>query len=250
MYRTLCLLMVCTLSFLVGCEENTLGPKPSNPSNPSDPSKVSGKSDSPTDATPAIATPFFPIKDPVHKIPPKPFKNHWSTLKPGAAKKAKLNAFFSRNARRINLDKLMRSIPYLFGVTWKHRNGQNMFTRLKLTLGGADYISLGKNNDDMTKLFMKLMDDMATNVCKQAIPADYKRATNARKFVRFENDVNANLRFIRLKFHAVYVPKTSTQGIAKLRVLYDKVLAKTKSKSKAWELICIATLTSPEFYAY
>lgn len=244
MTRISLLALACMLSLLVGCENSTPQQDKGKASTPSSPST---QTDSPNQDIGL----YSPINEAVKRIPPKPFSNHWGPVKPGPSKKVGLAAFFSRKARRVSLEKLKRSVPFLLGgVTWRHRNGQNMFDQLKLTLGGADYIALGKNNDDVTKLFLKLMDDMAMNVCKNAIAADYKKAANVRNFVRFESDVNANLRFIRLKFHAIYVPKTSTQGITKLRALYDKVLAKTKSQAKAWELICIATLTSPEFYAY
>lgn len=237
---------------LVGCllGLSACEPKPTTVSKNDATKPVQGQSPNPkTDLKDAFAA--HPINEAVKTIPPKPFKNHWDSLSPNKSKKVGLHAFLRRIPRRVNLDKLKRSVPYLMGgITWRHRNGQNMFDRLKLTLGGADYISLGKNNDDVTKLFMKLMDDMAMNVCKNAIPADMKKDENKRAFVRFDKDVNKTLRFIRLKFHAVYVPPTSTDGIAKLRKLYDNVFNKTKNAATAWQLVCIATLTSPEFYVY
>lgn len=190
----------------------------------------------------------------VKTIPPKSFHNHWGATQPGAKKKVDLNAFYSRGARRISLKKLRDTIPFLLGgITWQDSRKRNMFDVYALTLGRANYLQLNKNNDSVTKLFMKLMDDMAMNVCKRVIAADYaKKTVSQRVFVRNETDIYANLRFIRLKFHGIYVPASSQTSLDKLKALYDATYAKaTKDKAKkAWELVCIATLTSPEFYTY
>lgn|GEM_PF-996544 len=203
---------------------------------------------------------FFPYNNPsVKEVPPKPFTNHWTPATAQKPKKAPLQVFLSRTARRMSLDKLKATIPYLFGgITWTDSRNRNMFDQLSLTLGKADYIEVTKNNNEVTKLFMKLMDDMATNVCKKVIPADAKKAESARDFARFGSDVNKALRFIRLKFHGVFVASNSTAEIQQLRDLYNKVLAAAKKKGlntaqatdKAWELVCIATITSPEFFIY
>jgi hypothetical protein len=243
------LMAAFALVFFAACDEtNQPGSSKINPAgNSSNTNKDSTSSTAP--ANDPFAT--HQINSSVRTIPPKPFRNHWTPTKPSATKNTELQVFLSRKGRRISIDKLRASIPYLFGgITWTDTANRNMFDRLALTLGRADYVALNKNNDDVTKMFMKLMDDMAMNVCKKAIAADLKLAEAQRKFIRFDKDINKTLRYVRLKFHAINVPQTSTDGIKNLRSLYDKAIAKKVSRQKAWELVCIATLTSPEFYVY
>jgi hypothetical protein len=98
---------------------------------------------------------------------------------------------------------------------------------------------------------MKFMDDMASYVCSKAVEADLKNPDNTtRTVVRHPNDAEQTLRFLRLKFHAVFVPKDSTKGIEKLRKLHDAIMTKTSSETKAWTGVCIAMLASPDFFAY
>ena len=160
-----------------------------------------------------------------------------------------------RNARRLSIDNLRRSIPLLFGgITWTGRvQNQEVaaFDRLSLTLGEADYIQVTENNVTPNPLFSKFMDDMAGQVCGKAVARDENTAdASARLVVRHPNDVEANLRFLRLKLHGIYVPEDSNESLEDLNRLYDDLLEDTNDTAQAWEGVCIAMLTSPEFMAY
>jgi hypothetical protein len=66
----------------------------------------------------------------------------------------------------------------------------------------------------------------------------------------YPDDVDANLRFLRLKFHGIYVPDDSVEGLTDLRALYEDILSLTNQPAQAWSGVCIAMLTAPEFMAY
>jgi len=199
---------------------------------------------------------------PVTRTPPTPrgpstFDNHWKKTHPINKGTGKINPQYGRKALRLSVDQLKRSIPLLFnGITWvgydsrTKKNTANMFDRLSKTLGKADYLQLTQNIREPTALFMKFMDDMAGNVCNQAIARDAKTLDRSKRTVMRYKDIDQNLRFLRLKFHAIHVPNTTTKGIEALRKLYDSILAKKKSVDIAWKGVCIAVLTSPEFFAY
>ena len=139
------------------------------------------------------------------------------------------------------------------GVTWEEAyRGMNMnaFDALSRTLGEADYIEVTAPNTEPSPLFAKFMDDMAGNVCEAAVTADRQANSSNRSVVQFENDVDQNLRFLRLKLHSIYVPDTSMEGLEDLRQLYDDILGDTNSPEQAWTGVCIAMLTAPEFMAY
>lgn len=158
-------------------------------------------------------------------------------------------------ARRLSVDQLRRSIPALFGgITWTVRQGQRDvigFDALARALGEADYIQTSASNLDPSPLFAKFMDDMAGDVCAKAVAHDRAAATprNDRVLIR-RDDPDANLRFLRLKLHGLLVPMSSRAGIEDLRILYDEILAETRSEDEAWTGVCVAMLTAPEFMAY
>jgi hypothetical protein len=155
-------------------------------------------------------------------------------------------------ARRISVAQLERSIPALFdGITWTVRAGRNdanAFNALSRTLGEPDYIAVTTENRDPSPLFAKYMDDMAGDVCGKAIERDV--AGTAEKLVMVEEDVDANLRFLRLKLHGIWVPDGSTEGLEDLRRLYDDIYGETDDVAQAWFGVCVAMLTAPELMAY
>lgn len=183
-------------------------------------------------------------------VPPPSVEDHWSNTKPSEQSADTLNPSFGRYAHRMSVLQLKATIPLLFnGITWTS-GSSNMFDVMSRTLGQADYLQLTFSTRDSTSLFMKFMDDMAGQVCKAAITKDLQtKAMETRSVVRYD-DVNKTLRFLRLKFHSIYVPESSMESIQQLRTLYDRVLAKTKKEATAWEGVCIAVLTAPEFFSY
>lgn len=174
----------------------------------------------------------------------------WENVSPDKRGDGELETRYGRRAQRLRVDQLRRTIPRLFGVKWTDRNGKDMFKKLARTLGEPDYVELMRQNREPSPLFSKFIDDMAGQVCKKAVAADAKRSKAGERVLMRHADVDDNLRFLRLKLHAIYVPDGSRAGITGLRKLYDKALARTKSKLKAWETICVAMLTAPEFLAY
>lgn len=177
--------------------------------------------------------------------------DHWTKVSPAQTQTGRIDPRYGRKARRISLQHLKTVIPRLFPkLNWTSGN-DNMFTKLSRTLGQADYIYQTQSHRTATPLFMKFMDDMAGQLCKKAIEADKKNdKANTRMILRHERSPDQNLRYLRLKFHTIYVPEDSTEGIKALRTVYDKALAVTQDPHKAWHTVCVAMLSSPEFFAY
>jgi hypothetical protein len=162
-----------------------------------------------------------------------------------------------KTARRLTVDQLRRSIPQLFGdLDWttRFRDGEaDLFELLSRTLGEADYQQVTESNVEPNPLFAKFMADMAGQLCRKAGDAD-ERTPNAadRRIVPYPADVDRNLRWLRLKFHGIYVPEggeATDDGLRPLRTLYDEIEAEADSK-QAWLGVCIALVTAPEFMAY
>ena len=157
---------------------------------------------------------------------------------------------FGKRARRISVDNLRQSIPALFGgINWTNPNGsQDQFDKLSQTLGEADYLNVTQENSEPSPLFAKFMDDMAGNVCEKALEEDAEGSTQ--HIMMYPDDIDANLRFLRLKLHGIYVPPGSNESLADLKGLYADILSITHEPTQAWYGICVAMLTAPEMMAY
>jgi len=179
--------------------------------------------------------------------------DQWSDLLPtdhGEVSVYPQEEIFGKRARRISVDNLRNSIPALFnGISWTNPNGnQNQFDKLSQTLGEANYLDVTQENTEPSPLFAKFMDDMAGNTCEKALRGD--AAGTSQHIIAYPDDIDANLRFLRLKFHGIYVPADSDEGLSDLRGLYDDLLSVTGQSANAWFGVCIAILTAPEFIAY
>jgi len=179
-------------------------------------------------------------------------QDHWTKVKPAATATGRIDPRYGRKARRISVAHLRTLIPQLFNdLDWTDRRDDSLFAKLSATLGQADYIYQNQSHRNPTPLFMKFMDDMAGQLCRKAIAKDKKnKDTKTRMILRYERSPDQNLRYLRLKFHTIYVPEDSTEGIKALRNLYDKALAASQDSTKAWELVCVAMVSSPEFFSY
>ncbi len=198
-------------------------------------------------AAPVGVTP--PLGEPV-------YEDTWTHANPGSKGPAVLSPSDANGkvARRISVEQLRRSIPQLFdGITWTIRVGRNdldAFDALSRTLGEPDYITVTSENRDASPLFAKYMDDMAGDVCGKAIARDRAGAPGDRPLVMVKDDVDANLRYLRLALHGIWVPADSTEGLADLHQLYDDVFTETGDSGSAWYGVCVAMLTAPELMAY
>lgn len=245
-------LSVLALATSMACVPGEFGgPEVPPPVSPS-PSPTMSPSPSPSPTT-------SPSPSPSPSTPGEPtFDDHWNPQDPSEQGPGDLFPVIERDgkaARRLTVAQLRASIPALFGgLTWTNNNrptGTVMFNSLSRTLGEADYLGQTEENREPNPIFFKFMDDMAGQVCTNAVAADTARTVASERVVKpFAEDPDRNLRFLRLKLHGIYVPESSTEGLAELRKLYDDVLADTRSADQAWSAVCVAMLTAPEFMAY
>lgn len=180
-------------------------------------------------------------------------KDHWTKVAPAPAKEnTRIDPRYGRTSRRISVLHLRTIVPQVFnGLNWTGNNNVKMLESLGRTLGQADYVYSNQSTNKPTPLFMKFMDDMAGQLCSKAIAADKKNdKTETRMVLRHERSPDTNLRYLRLKFHTIYVPEDSKDGIKHLRTLYDKVLQLKGNSNDAWYAVCVAMVSSPEFFAY
>lgn len=164
-----------------------------------------------------------------------------------------------RAPKRLTVDQLRQSVPDLLeGQTW-HSDVPYLDSRFLIplfdlygpTLGEADYITTSVNFLDPIPSFVKYVDEMAASVCVNAL---FEEGNDS--IVKYPEDVDQNLRYLRLKFHGVYVPPGEVEGIAALRTLYDTLYDRYFDHPNGayhvvpWLGVCMAVMTDPEFYIY
>ncbi len=190
----------------------------------------------------------------------EPIDDGWSDEASDERTGATLNPVLEGRApKRLTVDQLRRVVPELTdGHTWHLDSpfaGSSflipMFDLMGPTLGEADYVTTSVNFLDPIPSFMKYVDEMAAQVCANTLLEPGNTA-----LVPFPDDVDRNLRFLRLKFHGIYVPEDTVEGITELRTLYDGLFERYGEHPNPayhvvpWLGVCLAVMTDPEFYIY
>ncbi|MDP6945597.1 MAG: hypothetical protein QF464_15720 [Myxococcota bacterium] len=172
-------------------------------------------------------------------------------------------------ARRLSIDQLEGSLAVLAGsddLEWTFVYNDSTyggFSALGVTLGRPDYHQLTDENREPSALYIKLMGDMAADVCDKLIVADAGRPFEERTFLHFEDVgdtseavVLENLRYLKLFYLGEYV--TDDAGVEGLRAVFEAAHAEAKADDASnlaaardsWKAVCMALLSSPNFHVY
>ena len=170
--------------------------------------------------------------------------------------------------RRLSIQQAASSLPIVLGGSTWQLGTVNGFTSRAASLGAPDYISITDENFEPSPLYVKFMSDAARDGCTRAGTADAALAQNQRVLTRFagptdtvaskKTAIDANLRYLKLRFHGVKVADADDAPIALYRKTFDdavKAAAGTSTPSAAnvaegWRVVCVALLTSPEYHLY
>ncbi len=181
-----------------------------------------------------------------------------------------------RSVRRFSVDQLAASLPVIAGndengkpITWTvtGNNGKSLAAlgpdALARTLGQPDYYQTTHENLEPSSLYVKLMDDMARDVCGKMVVADQKRPAGTPRVLTRDASltdtsdseaVRRNVRTLALRFWGQSLPEKDTAATDGLVRVFDAgVASATNAASKAaegWRAVCVAMLTSPEFHLY
>ena len=171
---------------------------------------------------------------------------------------------WGRDWRRMDLDQLKASIERVSGgVEWSSPNGRdsiNMFDELAETLGKPNYITSTHEDLEPSLLFQKFLKDAANSVCKGVIDEELRRSPTERQFLTeldwteswesHPEKVKANLSRLILKFHGRVVSPDAAE-MEEWTWLFRSVLHVTEDNTQmAWNTVCVALMTHPDFYMY
>lgn len=177
------------------------------------------------------------------------------------------------DVRRPKIDMLQASVPVIAGkdsagepIVWKAKVGNNTVDGLSnagygKVLGRPDYLTVTTEPDAASSLYMKLVRDMAKNVCDQMIKTDLVRSEGeARTLWRFatidgkatDEDIRKNLSYLVLRYTGFRLAQDH-EMIDALKELYDAAVAGVPSPEIAdppapvegWRAVCIALFEDP-----
>ncbi|MCO4769143.1 MAG: hypothetical protein KDA24_03880 [Deltaproteobacteria bacterium] len=167
---------------------------------------------------------------------------------------------FSRERRRMNVDQLRSAvIATTGGISWTELRGTtnvDLFLELSPTLGKPDYLGATEEELEPALLFQKFLDDASKKVCADLIELEQLRTPGERVFlVRAEltdpatsQAARANLRAALLRFHGHDWP----EGDSRLQP-WQRLIEQADDGfgiELAWQTVCVALFTHPDFYSY
>jgi len=168
----------------------------------------------------------------------------------------------------MTVQQLANSVPVTAGrnMSWKYLDTeQDLFEYLARTLGSPDFTRVTNEPALPDALYVKFMNDLALNVCRQMREADEVESDEtARTLVRFaarddHEDVDAvydNLRYLNLRFFGERVEADDTATVAPLKVVFDIAAQEAAANNSdtvaldAWQAVCVAMHRSPAFHIY
>ncbi|MEZ4311762.1 MAG: hypothetical protein R3F14_27340 [Polyangiaceae bacterium] len=175
--------------------------------------------------------------------------------------------------RRLKLDMLQQSVPVIAG---NDAAGNPIFWKVKISgvtvdglsdkgygkvLGRPDYIDVTTEQTAPSSLYMKLVRDMAQNVCDQMVKADIARAPEEERTLwrkapidgtATDAQVGENLAYLYLRFTGYRVEPTDP-AVADLRQVYDDAVAGYEgmdppAPAEGWRAVCVALFEDPALH--
>lgn len=190
------------------------------------------------------------------------------------------NAPAGRPRRRLNIDQLNDAMVRASGgIAWTELNRDvevNQFDQLARTLGKPDYIQNTEEDLEPTILFQKFLGDASRSVCAKMLERDLAVVEIEQEYAQrpFEDApedlpqktllmhvtpedtidnnpeaVDANLRAMLMRFHGRVVAEHDDAALANWRWLL-KSSRHVAEPAQAWNAMCIALFTHPDFYSF
>ena len=166
----------------------------------------------------------------------------------------------TRPRKRMDIDQLDRAIRQVTGgLGWTEvRNGVevNLFTELSATLGKADFVQVTVDNLETSAIFQKFLGDAARSVCERRLQADRALPSPEERLLLPTEPapldaagIDVHLIHLRQAFHGVRMTPESPE-MESWRWLHQSVVHVSEDPDRAWNAVCVALLTHPDFYLY
>jgi len=168
-----------------------------------------------------------------------------------------------RVRRRMDIDQLNASLRRVSGgIGWTEGEGESevdLFEELSDTLGRPDFIQITSEDLTPSLLFEKFLGDAARSVCQKLVARETGEDPGDQVlFVHVGPDdtldtsaeaIDANLRHLLLRYHGQVVEE-GDPGLEPWSWLFESTVHVSGSPTVAWQSVCVALITHPDFYSY
>ncbi len=167
-----------------------------------------------------------------------------------------------RGRRRMDVTQLDRAFSdVLGGITWTATvNGVevNQFQALSETLGMPDFLDTTFEDLAATSLFAKFLADASRKACADRIAADLAAPAEAVLLgplglgdtpASAADATRMQLQALLLRFHGKALGHSSPE-LGEWQWLLAASYQHTESMATAWQAVCVALLSHPDFYTY
>jgi len=174
-----------------------------------------------------------------------------------------------RPRRRMDIEQLDQSIQRVTGgIEWRS-GGRNGFSRFASMLGVAEYVERTVEDRSVSVLFLKFLNDASRDVCERLMNQEFDAESEAEKvfLVRAsvedrlpegQERIEANLRYLLMRFHGRFVAEGSTE-VNPWSEMLEQVAAEAVAEDEGdaepdyragWESVCVGLINHPDFFTY
>ena len=152
-----------------------------------------------------------------------------------------------RQLKRMTVAQVRDAMEQISGVPWGSSNQSN-WDVYSNTLGVADYQSRVKSDRAPSVMFQKFLDDAAVETCSAWIDLPDSSFFSIDRESTTREDIQANI----LHIHWLIQGKARnyTPIVDDYSELFFTVLQRTTSADLAWQSVCVASFTHPDFFMY
>jgi len=159
----------------------------------------------------------------------------------------------ARRLRRLSAEQFHRSLQVATGQSWSD------FERFAGALGRPDLFEVTEEGLETNVTFEKLVEDAARATCAEAVAADRAGAEEP-AILRFADEtsrdaasIDANLRYLMLRFHTVNVTDDADPRLTPWRDVLVWGAGDTPTDdqmAERWAAVCVGLVTHPDFLSY
>ena len=153
----------------------------------------------------------------------------------------------SRQIKRMSIAQVRDSMEQISGIRWGSSSRSN-WDVYSDTLGVADYQSRVKSDRSPSVMFQKFLDDAAVETCSEWIGQSDSSFFSIDRESTAREDVQTNILHARWLIQGKI--KTHVPIVDDYSELFFTVFQRTDSPNLAWQSICVAAFTHPDFFMY
>ena len=158
----------------------------------------------------------------------------------------------ARRRVRMNVDQLNQSMQQITGVEWKSGNTV-LWDRYSSTLGVPDFEERTSEDLEGSVIFQKFLQDAATYTCNSWIENESEDGDGYFYVVTQEGQTSsvlkAHIGHLRYLIHGISSGEEDAFDES-VWDLYQLVYQRTENSVSAWQTVCVAMFTHPNFYTY